>query len=206
MRAGSARAAAAAVAVAVELPFADKSEAVRLAAELVVELDTFPAARPFGLEACTEATEVQVGDETACTEKAGVTIGVSSVKMVAVIIVVTDIVGGSVFSRGTAEASAVVRVSIDTAVTVRVLGGIIDVGLNVEVAPGTTWVVESPTANEDVCEPIFEILPRTEDLLQGVWCRNLTISKNESHILPLFRFIWIWLHDHIGAWLGRMPP
>jgi hypothetical protein len=46
MRAGSARAAAAAAAVA--LPFADKSEAVRLAAELVVELDTFPAARPFG--------------------------------------------------------------------------------------------------------------------------------------------------------------
>jgi hypothetical protein len=126
--------------------------------------------------------------------------------MVAVIIVVTDIVGGSVFSRGAAEASAGVRVSIDTAVTVRVLGGIIDVGLNVEVAPGTTWVVESPTANEDVCEPIFEILPRTEDLLQGVWCRNLTISKNENHILPLFRFIWIWLHDHIGAWLGRMPP
>ena len=44
MRAGSARAAAAAAA----LPFADKSEAVRLAAELIVELDIFPVARPFG--------------------------------------------------------------------------------------------------------------------------------------------------------------
>lgn len=127
-------------------------------------------------------------------------------KMVAVIIVVTDTVGGSVFAKGTAEASAGVRVSIDTAVTVRVLGGIIDVDLNVEVAPGTRRVVESTAASEDVCEPIFEIPPRTEDLLQGVWCKNLTISKNENHILPLFRFIWIWLHDLIGAWLGRMPP
>jgi hypothetical protein len=50
MRAGSARAAAAAAAVAVAatLPFADKSEAVRLVVALIVELDTFPAARPFG--------------------------------------------------------------------------------------------------------------------------------------------------------------
>jgi hypothetical protein len=50
MRAGSARAAAAAAAAAVAaaLPFADKSEAVRLVVELIVELDTFPAARPFG--------------------------------------------------------------------------------------------------------------------------------------------------------------
>ena len=48
MRAGSARAAAAAAAVAPALPFADKSEAVRLVVELIVELDTFPAARPFG--------------------------------------------------------------------------------------------------------------------------------------------------------------
>jgi hypothetical protein len=44
MSAGSARAAAAAAA----LPFADKSEAVRLAAELIVELDIFPVARLFG--------------------------------------------------------------------------------------------------------------------------------------------------------------
>ena len=138
---------------------------------------------------------------------AGVAIGVGSVKMVVVILeVVTDIIGGSVFAKGIAEATAGVRVCIDTAVTVRVLGGTIDVSLNVEVTPGTTRVVESPVASVDVCEPIFEIPPRTEDLLQGVWCSNLTISKNENHILPLFRFIWIWLSDLIGARPGRMPP
>jgi hypothetical protein len=92
---------------------------------------------------------------------------VGSVKIVIVIIEVdTDIMVGSVFPKGTAEATAGVRVSIDTAVTVRVLGGIVEVSLNVEVTPRGA-MVGSP-ASVDECEPIFEYLQQTEDLLQGV--------------------------------------
>jgi hypothetical protein len=85
----------------------------------------------------------------------GIRIGMDCVKIVVVIIeVVTDIIGGLVLSKGNAEAAAVVRVSIDIAVTVRVLGGIVDVSLNVEVTPGTARV-GNPAASEDGCEPIF---------------------------------------------------
>jgi hypothetical protein len=89
------------------------------------------------------------------------------VKIVVVIIeVFTDIIGGSVFAKGTAEVTAGVSVSIDTAVTVRVLGGIVEVSLNVEVTPKGAMVGDP--ASVDECEPIFEMPSTTEDLLQGV--------------------------------------
>lgn len=165
---------AAAAAATVPLSFADNSEDVRLGADVSVELDELPAARPFAAEGCTEDNDTFADGEAACGVTAGV--GVGSVKMVVVITeVVTDIIGGSVFAKGTDEAAAGVRVSIDTAVTVSVLGGIVDVSLNVVVTPGTARVGDP--ASVDECEPILEIPPRTEDLLQGVWCRTCQYQR-----------------------------
>ena len=156
MRVGDEEARAAA---AVAPPLADWSDEVRLPAEVSIELDDFPAARPFGSDACTGTLD---DDEIACADTAGVMVavatGVGSVKIVVVIIeVVTDIIGGSVFAKGTAEATAGGRVSIDIAVTVRVLGGTIDVSLKVEVTPVAARVA-CPAASVDVCEPISRYL------------------------------------------------
>jgi len=177
MRVGDEEARAAA---AVAPAFADCSNEVRLPADVSTELDDFPTARPFGSDAWTEASDDDDDEEEeiACVDTAEVTAvvatGEASVKIVAVITeVVTDIKIDSVFAKGATEATVSVRVSIDTAVTVRVLGRILEaVSLNVEVTAGTATVVVWAAANVEECEPIFEIPPRRDDLLQGVWCRS----------------------------------
>jgi len=177
MRVGDEEARAAA---AVAPAFSDCNNEVRLPADVSTELDDFPAARPFGSDAWTEAPDDDDDEEEeiACVDTAEVTAvvatGEGSVKIVAVITeVVTDIKIDSVFAKGATEATVGVRVSIDTAVTVRVLGRILEaVSLNVEVTAGTATVVVWAAANVEECEPIFAIPPRRDDLLQGVWRRS----------------------------------
>lgn len=128
--------------------------------------------------------------------------GEASVKIVVVntdkIEVVTeiDITGGSVFANGTAEAIVGVMVSIDRAVTVRVLGGMIDVALKVEVT--------AAGASVDVCEPISRYPQQLKISSSRELVLALVISKNENNSYLSFWFICIWVHELIGIWPARL--